>query len=293
MQGRRMKLLRIFLPLYLLVFCSSLTVSRIAQPEIPPSLRNIEHVITIVFENTSFEEAYEQPYLRELARRGALLQNYFAITHPSQPNYIAMVAGTTYGVNSNATVDLDVGKRHVGDLFEQAGSDWKVYAEDYPGNCYLGKKKNKYVRRHVPFLSFKSVQTTARCNNVVELGEIQSDILNNSLPAYAMVIPNLDNDGHDTSIGFASRWLKSFLAPLLRNQVLMNNTLIVITFDEDDDKHGNRIYTALLGAGVERGAVSNKLYNHYSLLKTIENIFSLSDLGNGDRDAEAILDIWQ
>lgn len=108
-----------------------------------------------------------------------------------------------------------------------------------------------------------------------------------------MYIPNLKNDGHDTGVGYANDWLKQALGPILEDSKVLSDTLFVITFDEDDGLHFNRIYTVLLGAGVRSGARSSQHYNHYDLLKTVEEIFYLNDLGRNDSSAEAILDVWR
>src|SRR6185503_13744968 len=102
-------------------------------------------------------DAVKMPYLAALAKRGALLSNDHAEVHPSQPNYIAMIAGSSHGVDDDRRVTLD--ERHIGDLLEEHGLTWKVYAEDYPGHCFLGSSRGLYARKHVPFPSFKNVQT--------------------------------------------------------------------------------------------------------------------------------------
>src|SRR5262249_29701624 len=113
-------------------------------------------IMVVVLENTDYDDAIEQPFLASLVKRGLLLTHFTAVAHPSQPNYIAMVAGSSFGVRSDGNVDLD--QRHIGDLLEAKGLQWKVYAEGYPGGCFLGARAGSYVRKHVPFLSFKSVQ---------------------------------------------------------------------------------------------------------------------------------------
>src|SRR5262245_25688821 len=167
---------------------------------------SFQKVFVVVLENTDYATALAQPFLADLAPRGALLTNFFAVTHPSQPNYIAMVAGSTYGVTSSGNVTLNVS--HLGDLLEASGRSWKVYAEGYPGNCFLGTGSGKYVRRHVPFLSFLNVQADpTRCQRIVEASALASDIQNGTLPDYALYVPDLNNDGHDTGVAFAGQWL--------------------------------------------------------------------------------------
>src|ERR1700676_4302528 len=123
-------------------------------------------IMMVVLENTNYDAALHQPFLAALAKRGALLANFTAEAHPSQPNYIALISGATHGVTSDANVSLE--GRQIGDLLEAKGLQWKAYAEGYPGNCFLGTEHGTYVRKHLPFLSFKSVQNDQqRCARIV------------------------------------------------------------------------------------------------------------------------------
>ena len=257
----------------------------------PKSWQNIKHIVVVVLENTKFKDAQAQPFLGGLAKKGALLTNYKAITHPSQPNYIAMISGNTHGVVNNTDQSLD--KLQLGDLLEYAGKSWKAYAEGYPGNGYLGTKSGRFVRKHVPFLSFKSIQNSpTRLANIVDAWEFFKDQKYNTLPDFAMLIPDQDNNGHDTNAARASYSMNTLLSSMINDPEIMKKTLLVITYDEDDGTDGNLVYTVLLGAGVKVGFNSNQDYNHYSLLKTIEEIYQIGNLGENDRNAEIILDIW-
>lgn len=264
----------------------------IRRPTNIDAWKSIKHVVVIVLENTSPTLAGSQPYLKELKRKGASLEQFYAITHPSQPNYIAMIAGDTLGVTSDK--DYTLNKEHLGDVLEGAGETWKVYAEGYPGNCYLEHKLGYYVRKHVPFLSFLNVISQAeRCRKIVPASEFKNDIDNNRLPTYSMYVPDMLNDGHDTGVAYADKWLKRTFKPYFDNPTIMRDTLFIVTFDEDDRFHFNRIYTVLLGDSVKPGFASGRRYNHYSMLRTIEDIFELDDLGRNDLFAEPIVDIWR
>lgn len=260
-----------------------------------PAWKNIDRVIVVLLENTNFSNAQQQPFQKQLASRGALLTNYFALTHPSQPNYIGLIAGDLLGVADDANVDIDA--KMLGDLLEKAGKTWKVYAEDYPGdeqNCFLERRKGLYARKHVPFLSFKSVQNDPKkCANIVAAQKyFAKDVAEDTLPTYSFYVPNLDNDGHDTSPAFADKALRKVFAPLLANQVFMARTLLIVTYDEDDMGEGNQVYTVLVGGSVRPGVRSSIKYNHFSLLRTIEEIFHLGTLGKYDSKARPIMDIW-
>ena len=251
-----------------------------------------QKVFIVVLENTAYENALAQPFLRDLAASGALLTNFFAETHPSFPNYVALTAGSTYGLTSNAAVTLDVS--HVGDLLERAGRTWKAYAEGYPGGCFLGASAGAYVRKHVPFLSFENVQTNpARCQRIVDASALASDVENGTLPDYGLYIPDLNNDGHDTGVAFADAWLARTFGPWLQDPRFTGGLLFVVTFDESSAATPNHVYTVLHGPGVVPGSTSAARYDHYSLLRTIEDTFGLGTLGEHDATASAIAGVWR
>lgn len=249
-------------------------------------------VVLMVFENASYDEAMSQPTLAQFAQSGALLTNYHAVAHPSQPNYVAMTAGSTSGVTSDKTVNLDV--RHLGDLLEAAGRSWRVYAQDYPGGCFLGAQSGSYVRKHVPFLSFKNVQNdSTRCGNIVDDSTFASDLRSGTLPDFSLFTPNLKNDGHDTGADYAASWFSSYFGPLLTDPAFTRDTVLILVFDEDDKSEGNQVYAALYGASIAPGSTSGSAYTHYSVLRTIENGLGLGTLGRNDDAAAPITGIWQ
>jgi phosphoesterase family protein len=251
-----------------------------------------EKVLIVVLENTDYRDALRQPFLGRIAREGALLSNYHGITHPSQPNYIALTAGTVSGVTSNDPVTL--ANRHIGDLLDAKGLSWKAYAEDYPGDCYLSKESGDYARKHLPFLSFQNIQgDRQRCRDrVVNAAELSRDIVSGRLPQYSLYVPNQINDGHDTDVAHADRWLSRTFGPLLQDSRFTRGLLFVVTFDESDNDGTNHIYTSLWGAGVRPGATSDARYDHYSLLRTIEDAFTLGTLGKNDATATPISGVW-
>jgi hypothetical protein len=133
------------------------------------------------------------------------------------------------------------------------------------------------------------------CTNVVSASQFNDDISKGTQPDYAFYIPDLDNDGHDTSLAYATKWLQSFLEPLRQDPAFMKRTLIIVTFDESRDRSAdahNHIYTVFLGPMVRRQPVS-EAYNHYSVLRTIEADFGLCPLGAGDDGAKPITSVWR
>jgi acid phosphatase len=253
-------------------------------------------VMFVVLENASYDEAARQPFLASLGRRGALLSNVTAEAHPSQPNYLALVAGSTFGVRSDRNVDLDGSQ--LGDLLEAKGLQWKVYAEGFPGHCFLGDRQGDYVRKHAPMLSFRNVQSSsARCGRVVEAAQLSQDLQNGTLPDFSLYIPNLKNDGHDTSVAFADKWLAGKFGPLLADPRFTKDLLFVVTFDEDEHSFlrpsSNRVLTVAVGDAVRPGSTSNAPYTHYSLLRLVEDALGTGTLGREDANAAAITGIWR
>jgi hypothetical protein len=260
-------------------------------PPPPP----IQHIFVVVLENANAQDALAQPFMGSLVAQGAYLDNYHGVAHPSQPNYIAIAAGSTLGVVDDN--NHNVNSTHLGDLLEATGRNWKVYAEEWPGNCFTGAQSGNYVRKHNPFISFNNVSSnSARCNaHIVNSSALGADIANSNLPAFALYVPGLQNDGHDTGVAYADQWLSETFGPLLQDPNFMNGTLFVITFDENDSSNdigNNLIYTLLYGSKVVTGAWSEQLYNHYSLLRLIESAFGLGNLARNDVSAVPINDVF-
>lgn len=254
-----------------------------------PTEGEITKIMTVVLENTNYEDALRQPFLASLASRGALLTHFAAESHPSQPNYIAMISGSTFGVTGDGNVNLE--GRHIGDLLDAKDVPWKVYAEGYPGHCFLGSSAGDYARKHVPFLSFKDVQNDlVRCAKIVNASELATDVSDGRLPRYSFYIPDQRNDGHDTGVVTADRWLATTFGPLLLDPRFAKGLLLVVTFDESKGYifGGNHVLTILWGDAVKPGTVLDARYNHYSLLRLVEDTFRLGSLAQGDAKAATI-----
>ena len=254
---------------------------------------HFKKVVWIVFENTNYSKALAQADFNKITRNGVLFSNLTAEVHPSQGNYIAMVAGSKLGVNNDNVVDLK--ESHVGDLLEKAGLKWKTYAENYPGNCFTGKSSGDYFRKHVPFMSFANVsQDSTRCLNIEDETKFFDDFKVGSLPEFSMYIPNIKNDGHDTGVDYAGKWLGSTFGPLLANPQGLGDVLFIITFDESGPTSPtNQIYTVLVGANIKSGSQNTQAVSHPALLKMIEDEFGIGNLGRDDRTAPVITGIWK
>ncbi|KAI1305158.1 hypothetical protein EDD11_005019 [Mortierella claussenii] len=236
-----------------------------------------------------YAEALADPGLQALASKGITLNNYHGLTHPSQPNYFAAIGGDYFGIKDDSTHSLSSSYKTVVDLLEAKQLTWKTYQENMPSACYTGSSsKSLYYRKHNPLISFDSIaKNSARCqNNVVPATQFATDLQKGLLPNYVFYTPNIKNDGHDTTVAYASKWLTSFLTPLLANPTFANNTLVVVTFDECEDYSDvtNHIWTALLGDSVKalQNTVDATYYTHYSLISTLEANWGLDNLGRND-----------
>lgn len=254
--------------------------------------RNFDRAIFVIFENTNYSSAIQQPFFKQLADQGAHFSNFFALTHPSQGNYIALTSGDLNGVTNDSPHDVDVD--NVVDLLEAKGLSWKVYAENFPGNCFTGKSQGNYVRKHNPFISYVNIQSNpTRCAHIVEAAQFDRDAASGSLPNYVFYVPNSKNDGHDTDVSYADNWYRQKFSGYLSNAQFMENTVLISTFDESGLFSGkNQIYTSIVGPGVRPGVYPDRL-TLPSLLKLIEENFGLSNLGKQDVSSTPIPNIWQ
>ena len=172
------------------------------QAQSPGKVPDFQHIILIMFENHSYDEVIgssKMPYLNSLADQYVLLTGHFAVTHPSLPNYIALMSGDTQGITKDCE-DCFVNSPNLADLIETSGRTWKTYQEDMPSACFVGDAK-PYVQRHNPFMYFDSIRlNAARCQgSVVPLEQLDKDLANNQLPNFALITPNLCNSSHDCS----------------------------------------------------------------------------------------------
>jgi hypothetical protein len=229
------------------------------------------HVVVIVFENKDASQinARSAPTFTALGRRYARLTNYFAVTHPSLPNYLALVSGSTHGITNDCTT-CSIAGESIGDQLTRAGRSWVAYAEDYPSGVGFAKK-------HLPFLYFRRVAAHIR-----SLSQFRPQ----NLPDFAFVVPNLCHDMHDCSVATGDAWLKRFVAPLLR----VPDTVVFVVFDEGTGS--NHVAALALGTAVRPQAVFTRRVDHYGLLRTIEDMFALPPLGAA-ADARSISGIWK
>ncbi|GLY66534.1 alkaline phosphatase family protein [Amycolatopsis taiwanensis] len=245
-----------------------------------------DHVVVVVLENHGPEQVLgsgSAPYLDQLAATGALFTNATAITHPSQPNYLALFSGDTQGVTDDSCPHIFT-TPNLGEQLLTSAHGFVGYAEDLPGVGYSGCGFGGYARKHSPWVDFSTVPADAT-RPLTEFGPNYS-----TLPAVSFVIPNLCHDMHDCDVATGDAWLRDNLDGFVQWSAT-HNSLLVVTFDEaEDSSPTNQIPLILVGPMVRPGVYSEPV-NHYRLLRTIEAMYGLPPLGHA-ADTPPLLDVW-
>ena len=242
-----------------------------AAPRTGPLAKLQPHVFVVVMENKSYAEAMAEPFTARLATDNGLATNYHAISHPSLPNYLALTSGSTYGIRDDAYHVLPDGG--IGRQLDDAGMPWRAYMESMGGSCLAGN--NVYAIKHDPFAYYGG----ACPGNVVSLDQLGADLAAPAqAPRFAWISPNLCHDGHDCSAGVADAFLSELVGQITASPTFRDNGVLFITWDEDDGGGPNRVPLIAVGAGVQ-ARTSDRQYDHYSLLATVEDLLGVPRLG--------------
>lgn len=230
----------------------------------------------------------DAPYLNSLAADCGLATNYHAVTHPSLPNYLAATGGST------ARVDSDCGPGdcpvHGASIFQQlqdAGLQWRSYAESMPSNC-AQSSEDDYATKHNPAAYYTAIRERCRQWDVPmgtpQAGAFTTALRDGTLPAFSFVTPNMCHDMHDCSVSTGDRWLREWI-PLITDTAdyRAGRTIVFLTWDEaEGGSDSNRVACIVLGASVPTGLRVEVPFGHYSLLRTTEELLSLPLLGRAE-----------
>jgi len=240
-------------------------------------------VVVLVMENREYGEVIgnpDAPYVNGLAKTYGLVTRLFAISHPSLPNYLAMIGGSTFGIRSDCT-SCHVAGRNLVDQLQAHHISWKAYMEDMPSPCFQGATHNAYAKRHDPFVYFDDIRNNqSSCQNVVPFKELAQDLSNDTLPQFAFVTPNVCHDMHDCSTATGDAFLKKRVPPILHH--LGSNGVLFLLWDEGSSTSGccakaagGHIAGIVAGPGASLGARSGLRFDTYSMLRTIEEGWGL------------------
>jgi len=230
-------------------------------------------------ENKSYSQivgASKAQYLNALIAESGLAKAYQAVTHPSQPNYLALFSGSVQGVKDDHPHDISAPS--IADQLEAAGLAWRVYAENVPSGCSLKTKASggpdgpgTYARKHEPAISFTAISGDAgRCANIQPFSEFDPAAAN-----FTFIAPNLCHDMHDCSIEIGDAFLKDFVPRITSSAAWHDGGVLFITWDEGFRSARNLVPTIVVSPLVSPGFTSATPHDHYSLLRTIQDGFGV------------------
>jgi phospholipase C len=274
-----------------------------------------QHIFIIMMENTGYDHLIgdeHAPWINAAAQTYGLATNYFGVAHPSQPNYVAITAGTTAGVASDANMTIDV--PNIVDQLETHGKTWKAYMQSLFADGNTNKLADSagnqlYERKHNPFVSYKDIQDSPRrMENIVDLNQLHTDLANNAVPNYVWISPDQCHDMHgrfsldptdvcsylheDDVIAAGDAILRDTVTRIMTSRAWNSNSVIFITWDESDlpfldmsgccdaAPGGGHVVTLVISHANHPAHTSSASYNHYSLLATIEDNWNLGCLAN-------------
>ena len=282
-------------------------------------LKNFQHVFIIMMENTGYKSLIgnpHAPWINFAAATYGLAKNYFGVTHPSQPNYIAATSGSTNGVlNDN---DTTINVTNIVDQIEASGRTWKAYMQSLSlcnGNLLAHACGNQlYERKHDPFVSYQDVQNNpARMANIVDFSQFATNLANNTVPDYSWISPDQCHDMHGRAatpsdpcdfsqvqslIATGDTFLSTTVNAIMNSSAWNGNSVIFITWDESDftgsgpfgfgdtsgccdsppGDGGGHVVTLTISHSDHSARTSSVAYNHYSMLSTIEGGWKLGCL---------------
>ncbi len=241
-----------------------------------------DHVFVIVMENHSFSQIIGNsaaPYINSLAGAGALGGAYAAIGYPSLPNYLALTGGSTFGISSDCT-NCWIAAPNLADSIDGSGRTWKAYMDGMPSPCFIGSA-GSYTQKHDPFVYYNSIRLNAdRCAQVVPYTSLAADLASAATtPNLAWITPDGCHDMHDCTVAAGDAWLAAQVPALLASPAFTTRrSLLLLVWDEGDPASGNQVPMIAVGSRVRAGYISSTRYDHYSLLRTIEDSWALAPL---------------
>jgi acid phosphatase len=282
-----------------LVLAGSAPAAREIRPTMPTGeppaqptaagVPRMNHVIIVVMENHSYDEVRTLPYISTLIGRYTSFSQSYAVSHPSQPNYLALWAASTLGVSNDNCPPLGTpySDANLGQSCEAGGLTWKSYCENLPSvaSTVCSSSDNLYRRKHHPCPDFSNLTHS----NERPYSQLATDIAAGALPALSFVVPNMCDDMHDCSTSTGDAWLSNQLPAMI--SAVGPQGLVILTWDEDDGSNGNHILTVFAGTLVKSNYVSSANIDHYTVVRTICDVLGLSSFGNASSRTTPT-DIW-
>jgi uncharacterized membrane protein len=245
-----------------------------------------DHIVIVMEENHSFSSiigSSSAPFINSLAQQGALFTQSFAVEHPSQPNYLDLFSGSNQGVIDDSCPHTFSTENLASEL-AAAGQTFTGFSEDLPAAGSTVCTSGAYARKHAPWTNFTNVPATSN----LPFSSFPADLT--TLPTISIVDPNLNDDMHDGTIAQGDTWLQQNLSGYIQF-AQTHNSLLIITWDEDDNASGNQIATIFVGPMVKQGQFAETI-NHFNVLRTLEDLYGLTHVGSA-ATATPISDVWK
>ena len=264
-------------------------VPSVQNAALPQSILGItppDHIVIVMEENHSFSNiigSSQAPFINSLAQQGALFTQSFAIEHPSEPNYLDLFSGTNQGVTDDSCPHT-FSVENLATELKAANLTFTGFSENLPSAGSTVCTSGTYARKHAPWVNFTNIPTTSN----LPFSSFPTDFT--TLPTISMVIPNLNDDMHDGTIAQGDTWLQQHMGAYIQF-AQTHNSLLIVTWDEDDNSSSNQIPTIFVGQMVKQGQFSETI-NHFSVLRTLEDLYGLTHVG-GAANATPISDVWQ
>ncbi|HXA85216.1 MAG TPA: alkaline phosphatase family protein [Candidatus Dormibacteraeota bacterium] len=245
-----------------------------------------DHLVIVIEENHSFASiigSSSAPYINSLAQQGALFTQSFGVEHPSQPNYLDLFSGSNQGVTDD-TCPHSFSTENLASELAAASQTFTGFSEDLPSAGSTVCTSGAYAEKHAPWVNFTNVPATSN----QPFTSFPTDFTN--LPTVSIVDPNLNDDMHDGTIAQGDTWLQQHIDSYVQF-AQTHNSLLIVTWDEDDSASGNHIATIFVGPMVKQGQFAETI-NHFNVLRTVEDLYGLTHIG-GAATATAISDVWK
>jgi len=247
-----------------------------------PAVPRLSKVAVLFLENHGYDQVVgsrRAPFLNGLARRGALATNYYAIAHPSLPNYLALTTGSTDGVTSDCN-SCETSTPTLAGQLQSAHIPWRAYFEGIPAPGFEGRGLLDYTKHYNPFAYSEQIADGTARRHVVGFGSLRRDLRRGSLPRFSWIAPDLLHDGHNASVRASDRFVARLVPRLV--QALGPHGVLIVTWDEAQGvvgPRGGHVALIATGPGARRHVRLTTPADHYSLLATLEAGLRLPPLG--------------
>src|SRR6266700_3357503 len=274
-----------------------------------------QYIVTILLENNGLcdvtsslvsgcgSASIPAPYTTSLAQSYGFNTHYTGVGHPSEPNYVALFGGSTFGYTSDGYCCFQLNSPNLVDRLEAAGLSWKAFAEDSSGSGTCGFMPPR-SGDHYAFIDFSDMKTSARCANMLTTRspldpEFIAALNVATLPNYVWLTPNDTDNMHDSTVGRGDAYLATLVPLILSSRMFTTqNTALFIVFDEGNDfcPTGNSksdcVVAEWAGPAVKKAYSSTTSYNHYSYLSTLEANWNLASLTANDASAPPMTEFF-